>query len=109
MTTSTSHNLRLKRAGVRSKVVQFRLRAGCHAGRGVHRRASSCVPCCATAATDARCAFAERQEMAKAGLTRRYLVRIGLIAGGGVGGGLLATEKGMAAGLRSPAALGKLP
>src|SRR4051794_14673969 len=47
--------------------------------------------------------------MVKAGLTRRDLVRIGLIAGGGVGGGLLATEKGMAAGLRSPAALGKLP
>jgi FtsP/CotA-like multicopper oxidase with cupredoxin domain len=54
-------------------------------------------------------AFAERQEMVKAGLTRRDLVRLGLITGGGVGGGLLATEKGMAAELRSTDALGSLP
>jgi FtsP/CotA-like multicopper oxidase with cupredoxin domain len=54
-------------------------------------------------------AFAERQEMVKAGLTRRDLVRMGLIAGGGVGGGLLVTEKGMAKDLRSNDALGKLP
>jgi FtsP/CotA-like multicopper oxidase with cupredoxin domain len=54
-------------------------------------------------------AFAERQEMVKAGLTRRDLVRMGLIVGGGAGGGLLATEKGMAADLRSSDALGALP
>src|SRR5919199_6469846 len=54
-------------------------------------------------------AFAERQEMVKAGLTRRDLVRMGLITGGGVGGGLLATEKGMAKELRPTAAGGKLP
>jgi FtsP/CotA-like multicopper oxidase with cupredoxin domain len=54
-------------------------------------------------------AFAERQEMVKAGLTRRDLVRMGLITGGGVGGGLLVTEKGMAKELRSNDALGALP
>jgi FtsP/CotA-like multicopper oxidase with cupredoxin domain len=54
-------------------------------------------------------AFAERQALVKAGLTRRDLVRLGLITGGGVGGGLLATEKGMAAELRSNDALGRLP
>ncbi len=54
-------------------------------------------------------AFAERQEMVKAGLTRRDLVRMGLIVGGGAGGGLLATEKGMAKELRSNDALGALP
>jgi len=54
-------------------------------------------------------AFAERQEMVKAGLTRRDLMRMGLIVGGGAGGGLLVTEKGMAADLRSNDALGKLP
>jgi FtsP/CotA-like multicopper oxidase with cupredoxin domain len=54
-------------------------------------------------------AFAERQEMVKAGLTRRDLVRMGLMTGGGVGGGLLLSEKGMAAELRSAGALGTLP
>jgi FtsP/CotA-like multicopper oxidase with cupredoxin domain len=54
-------------------------------------------------------AFAERQELVKSGLTRRDLVKVGLMTGGGVGGGLLVSEKGMAAELRSPRALGGLP
>src|SRR5919199_4801313 len=41
-------------------------------------------------------AFAERQEMVKAGLTRRDPVRMGLITGGGAGGGLLAAGKSRA-------------
>jgi FtsP/CotA-like multicopper oxidase with cupredoxin domain len=41
-------------------------------------------------------AFAERQELVGAGLTRRDLVKMGLMTGGGVGGGLLVAEKGLA-------------
>src|SRR3954452_21984516 len=41
-------------------------------------------------------AFQERQELLKAGLTRRDLVRMGLLTGGGVGGGLLLAERGVA-------------
>jgi FtsP/CotA-like multicopper oxidase with cupredoxin domain len=52
-------------------------------------------------------AFRERQEMVKAGLTRRDLVKMGLITGGGVGGGLLVTDKGVAA--SGPGSLGTLP
>ena len=52
-------------------------------------------------------AFRERQEMVKAGLTRRDLVKMGLITGGGVGGGLLVTDKGLAA--SGPGSLGTLP
>jgi FtsP/CotA-like multicopper oxidase with cupredoxin domain len=51
-------------------------------------------------------AFRERQELVKAGLTRRDLVKLGLVTGGG---GLLRSEKGLAAEPRSPAALGALP
>ena len=41
-------------------------------------------------------AFDVRQELVKAGLTRRDLVRMGVMTGGGVGGGLLVAEKGLA-------------
>src|SRR3954447_8474806 len=41
-------------------------------------------------------AFQERQELVKAGLTRRDLVRMGLLTGGGVGGGLLLAERAVA-------------
>ena len=54
-------------------------------------------------------ALNERQALVKAGLTRRDLVRMGLMTGGGVGGGLLVAEKSLARGLRSSDALGKLP
>src|SRR5215211_1429201 len=54
-------------------------------------------------------AFDERLELVKAGLTRRDLVRMGLLTGGGLGGGLLVSEKGLAQGSRRPDALGPLP
>lgn len=54
-------------------------------------------------------AFNERQALVRAGLTRRDLVRMGLMTGGGVGGGLLVAEKSLARGLRSSDALGSLP
>src|SRR4051794_16385242 len=54
-------------------------------------------------------AFRARQELVKAGLTRRDLARMGLLTGGGVAGGLLTAEKGMARALRSPSALGAMP
>jgi len=54
-------------------------------------------------------AFDERQALAAAGLTRRDLVKLGLLTGGGAGGGLLVAERGMAAGSRGPGALGPLP
>jgi len=54
-------------------------------------------------------AFRARQELVKAGLTRRDLARMGLLTGGGVAGGLLTAEKGMARDLRSPSALGAMP
>jgi FtsP/CotA-like multicopper oxidase with cupredoxin domain len=57
----------------------------------------------------ARRAFDARLELVKAGLTRRDLVRMGLMTGGGVGGGLLVAEKSLARDLRSPNALGALP
>ena len=57
----------------------------------------------------ARRAFDERLELVKAGLTRRDLVKLGILTGGGVGGGMLVAEKGLASDLRSPAALGTLP
>jgi FtsP/CotA-like multicopper oxidase with cupredoxin domain len=50
-------------------------------------------------------AFDERLELVKAGLTRRDLVRMGLMTGGGVGGGLLLADKGLAA----TGSLGSLP
>src|SRR4051794_7024331 len=54
-------------------------------------------------------AFSERQALVNAGLTRRDLVRMGLMTGGGLGGGLLVAEKSLARGLRSSDSLGKLP
>src|SRR3954454_154122 len=54
-------------------------------------------------------AFAERQELVTGGLTRRDLVRMGLLTGGGVGGGVLVAEKGLAGDPRSSDALGALP
>src|SRR3954468_7316871 len=55
-------------------------------------------------------AFDARQELVKAGLTRRDLVRMGLVTGGAAAGsGLLIAEKGLAAELRAPNALGALP
>ncbi len=49
-------------------------------------------------------AFAERQELVKAGLTRRDLVKMGLMTTGGVGGGLVLADKSLAdnGGLGSP-------
>jgi FtsP/CotA-like multicopper oxidase with cupredoxin domain len=41
-------------------------------------------------------AFAARQEILQAGFTRRDLVKMGLMTGGGVGGGLVFAEKGLA-------------
>jgi FtsP/CotA-like multicopper oxidase with cupredoxin domain len=54
-------------------------------------------------------AFNERQALVRAGLTRRDLVRMGLMTAGGIGGGLLVAEKSLARGLSSSDALGKLP
>ena len=54
-------------------------------------------------------AFEERQGLVKAGLTRRDLLRMGLMTGGGVGGGLLVSDKGLARDLRLSSALGALP
>jgi FtsP/CotA-like multicopper oxidase with cupredoxin domain len=54
-------------------------------------------------------AFDERLELVKAGLTRRDLVRMGLMTGGGVGGGLVFTEKGLAASGPGSGGLGSLP
>ena len=39
-------------------------------------------------------ALDERLELVRAGLTRRDLVRMGLMTGGGVGGGLLLSRQG---------------
>src|SRR3954470_3885723 len=50
-------------------------------------------------------AFDARQELVKAGLTRRDLVKMGLMGGGGVGGGLLLADKGLA----KDGGLGSLP
>ena len=50
-------------------------------------------------------AFEERQELVKAGLTRRDLMKMGMMSGAG----FLATEKGMPRQLLRPAALGALP
>src|SRR4051794_12744016 len=57
----------------------------------------------------ARQAFDARRQFVEAGLTRRDLVQLGLVTTGGVGGGLLLSEKGLAADLRKPSALGALP
>src|ERR671926_1453457 len=54
-------------------------------------------------------AFEERQALVRAGLTRRDLAKMGLLVGGGLGGGLLAPEKGLAHEQRSTDALGALP
>src|SRR4051812_35622654 len=54
-------------------------------------------------------AFDARQELVKAGLTRRDLVKMGLMTGGGVGGGLLVTEKARATDVGGAAGLGSLP
>jgi len=51
----------------------------------------------------ARRAFEERQALVKAGLTRRDLVKMGILTGGGIGGGLLMADR------RSSTALGALP
>ena len=50
-------------------------------------------------------AFAERQELVKAGLTRRDLVKMGLMTTGGVGGGLVLADKSLA----DNGGLGSLP
>src|SRR6185436_6250408 len=50
-------------------------------------------------------AFAERQELVKAGLTRRDLVKMGLMTTGGVGGGLVLADKSLA----DDGGLGSLP
>ena len=50
-------------------------------------------------------AFAERQELVKAGLTRRDLVKMGLMTTGGVGGGLVLADKSRA----DDGGLGSLP
>ena len=54
-------------------------------------------------------AFDERLELVKAGVTRRDLMKMGLMTGGGVGGGMLLSDKSLAAGGRGPGALGALP
>jgi hypothetical protein len=41
-------------------------------------------------------AFAERQELVKAGLTRRDLVKMGALTTGGIGGGLVLADKSLA-------------
>src|SRR6185312_6146349 len=41
-------------------------------------------------------ALDERLELVKAGLTRRDLVKLGLMTGGGVGGGLVFADKSLA-------------
>ena len=41
-------------------------------------------------------AFAERQELVKAGLTRRDLVKMGVLTTGGIGGGLVLADKSLA-------------
>jgi FtsP/CotA-like multicopper oxidase with cupredoxin domain len=41
-------------------------------------------------------AFAERQELVKAGLTRRDLVKMGVLSTGGVGGGFVLADKSLA-------------
>src|SRR4029078_490054 len=51
----------------------------------------------------ARRAFEERQALVKAGLTRRDLVKMGILTGGGIGGGLLMGDR------RSSTALGAVP
>ena len=51
-------------------------------------------------------AFHERQELVKAGLTRRELVKMGVLSTGGVGGGLLLADKSLADG---DGGLGSLP
>src|SRR5689334_8175113 len=86
-------------------------RAGCHGNPGGPPRGDVYMRALLRYGGNRRAlrAFAERQELVKAGLTRRDLVRLGLMAGGGAGGGLLVTEKGMAADLRSNDALGQLP
>jgi FtsP/CotA-like multicopper oxidase with cupredoxin domain len=50
-------------------------------------------------------AFRERQELVKAGLTRRDLVKLGVLTTGGVGGGLVFADKSLADG----GSLGSLP
>jgi FtsP/CotA-like multicopper oxidase with cupredoxin domain len=52
-------------------------------------------------------AFRERQELVKAGLTRRDLVKLGVLTTGGVGGGLVFADKSLAAG--TVTTLGSLP
>ena len=54
-------------------------------------------------------ALDERLELVRAGLTRRDLVRMGLMTGGGVGGGLVLADKALAASGKGPGALGSLP
>ncbi len=54
-------------------------------------------------------AFDERLELVKAGVTRRDLMKMGLTTGAGVGGGMLLSDKSLAAGGRGPGALGALP
>src|SRR6476646_10248537 len=54
-------------------------------------------------------ALDERLELVRAGLTRRDLVRMGLMTGGGIGGGLVLADTALAASGPGPGALGSLP
>jgi FtsP/CotA-like multicopper oxidase with cupredoxin domain len=54
-------------------------------------------------------AFDERLDLVKAGVTRRDLIKLGLMTGGSLGGGMLLSDKSLAAGQRGPGALGALP
>ena len=54
-------------------------------------------------------AFAERQELVAAGLTRRDLVKLGLMTGGAYGAGMVLTDARLPRELRLASALGALP
>jgi FtsP/CotA-like multicopper oxidase with cupredoxin domain len=54
-------------------------------------------------------AFAERQELVAAGLTRRDLVKLGLMTGGAYGAGMVVTDARLPRELRLASALGALP
>src|SRR5690242_3216125 len=54
-------------------------------------------------------AFAERQELVAAGLTRRDLVKLGLMTGGAYGAGMIVTDARLPRDLRLASALGALP
>jgi FtsP/CotA-like multicopper oxidase with cupredoxin domain len=54
-------------------------------------------------------AFDERLALVEAGVTRRDLVKLGLLAGGGAGSAVLSSDRALADGERGPGALGSLP